>query len=557
MKKEVRNLMNRNAKRRISSKSIFNFVKSPMQKCGIAAALKSNSRGIFMFVLFLLLSAIVFADGWTSSEPSHQTLYADTITSRTDSSPVSIADSQGLYVTGNVGIGTTSPAGRLHIKDNNPVLVFSDDDPNADTSTIRITPQDSGTVAEIVFDHLTSGGNTDIDFKTHDGTSLDTRMSIIANGNVGIGTTGPAQKLDVAGTVQMTGFKMPTGASSSYVLTSDASGVGTWQAAAGGGGGGGGGWVDDGTVVRLDTSTDNVGIGTTSPGALLHLAKEDAVTNAVTTLQTLTHTTTGTAALGFGSGIKFQLEKSDGTLDTDAGGIEVAWSGAVNNANLYFRTMGARVGKMTESGQLRVFGNAPGIFGQASDTGGTYFQIFPWFTFTALLINHQGSGKLMQLQDGGVDKFVIDNSGNVGIGTASTANILTVVQDSATDPIADAWTTYSSRRWKTNITKLENAMEKVLKLDGVSFNWKADGRHDIGLIAEDVGKIVPEAAAYEDNNADAKGLDYNKFVPLLIESVKELNAKTERLEEENSKLESENMKLKARLTNLEYKIGKV
>ena len=219
--------------------------------------------------------------------------------------------------------------------------------------------------------------------------------------------------------------------------------------------------------------------------------------------------------------------------------------------------MGARVGKMTESGQLRVFGSMPGIFGQASDTGGTYFQILPWATFTALLINHQGSGKLMQLQDGGVDKFVVDNSGNVGIGTASTANILTVVQDSATDPIADAWTTYSSRRWKTNITKLENAMEKVLKLDGVSFNWKADGRHDIGLIAEDVGKIVPEAAAYEDNNADAKGLDYNKFVPLLIESVKELNAKTERLEEENSKLESENMKLKARLTNLEYKIGKV
>src|SRR3989344_4998147 len=120
MKKEVRNLMNRNAKRRISSKSIFNFVKSQMQKCGIAAALKSNSRCIFMFVLFLLLSAIVFADGWTSSEPSHQTLYADTITSRTDGSPVSIADSQGLYVTGNVGIGTTGPSEKLVVEGSVP-----------------------------------------------------------------------------------------------------------------------------------------------------------------------------------------------------------------------------------------------------------------------------------------------------------------------------------------------------------------------------------------------------------------------------------------------------
>jgi hypothetical protein len=48
-------------------------------------------------------------------------------------------------------------------------------------------------------------------------------------GNVGIGTF-PQYKLDVAGTAQMTGFKMPTDANAGYVLTSDASGIGTWQA---------------------------------------------------------------------------------------------------------------------------------------------------------------------------------------------------------------------------------------------------------------------------------------------------------------------------------------
>jgi type II secretory pathway pseudopilin PulG len=48
-------------------------------------------------------------------------------------------------------------------------------------------------------------------------------------GNIGIGIASPAQKLDVAGTIQTTGFKMTTGATSGYVLTSDASGVGTWQ----------------------------------------------------------------------------------------------------------------------------------------------------------------------------------------------------------------------------------------------------------------------------------------------------------------------------------------
>jgi len=51
-----------------------------------------------------------------------------------------------------------------------------------------------------------------------------------SQGNLGIGTTNPVEKLDVRGVVQATGFKMPTGAAAGYALVSDASGSGSWQA---------------------------------------------------------------------------------------------------------------------------------------------------------------------------------------------------------------------------------------------------------------------------------------------------------------------------------------
>ena len=55
-------------------------------------------------------------------------------------------------------------------------------------------------------------------------------MRIKGSGNVGIGTTAPAAKLDVAGTAKMTGFQLGTTATAGQVLTTSASGVGTWQA---------------------------------------------------------------------------------------------------------------------------------------------------------------------------------------------------------------------------------------------------------------------------------------------------------------------------------------
>lgn len=93
------------------------------------------------------------------------------------------------------------------------------------------------------------------------------------SGNVGVGTTVPGGKLDVVGTVKATGFNVPTGAGVGKVLTSDASGIGTWQTPVVGLSGGGtvnyvGKFTGTGTVGNSQIFDDgtNVGIGTGAPG---------------------------------------------------------------------------------------------------------------------------------------------------------------------------------------------------------------------------------------------------------------------------------------------------
>ena len=87
--------------------------------------------------------------------------------------------------------------------------------------------------------------------------------------------------------------------------------------------------------------------------------------------------------------------------------------------------------------------------------------------------------------------------------------------------LVDAHLTISSRRWKENIVTIEGALEKIQRLRGDSFDWKANSQHDIGLIAEEVGEVVPEVVAYEENGIDARSVDYARLVALLIVGMKE------------------------------------
>jgi hypothetical protein len=96
--------------------------------------------------------------------------------------------------------------------------------------------------------------------------------------------------------------------------------------------------------------------------------------------------------------------------------------------------------------------------------------------------------------------------------------------------------TVSDQRLKTNISILTNALEKTLKLDGVSFNWNqlATGKNlqnrEIGVLAQQVQEVLPEAVT-ELKDTGYLAIRYEMLIPLLIQSVKELVIKFENLKD--------------------------
>lgn len=86
----------------------------------------------------------------------------------------------------------------------------------------------------------------------------------------------------------------------------------------------------------------------------------------------------------------------------------------------------------------------------------------------------------------------------------------------------------SDRRKKINVDPLQGAYSTLEELQGVSFMWKDTLRNDIGFIAQDVEGVIPNSVTI-DGNGDYH-MSYQKMIPYLVESVKELGGRVSTLE---------------------------
>jgi hypothetical protein len=117
---------------------------------------------------------------------------------------------------------------------------------------------------------------------------------------------------------------------------------------------------------------------------------------------------------------------------------------------------------------------------------------------------------------------------------------------------------YSDQRLKKNYRNLENSLDKVLRMRGIMYDISEEylynpedpagsaalaeaGKNEIGLIAQDLLEIVPEAVEY-DTVRDQYGIQYTRLVPILIEAIKEQNKK---IKDQDKKIEDMESKVSA------------
>ena len=145
------------------------------------------------------------------------------------------------------------------------------------------------------------------------------------------------------------------------------------------------------------------------------------------------------------------------------------------------------------------------------------------------------SGQVLKWPSSGTTLVWSDDSTGSGSGLPSGMTYASSILD-VTGQIratGDVTAFYSSdKRFKDNVTVIDNAIEKVSQIRGVEFDWNElseykEFGHDIGVIAQEVEKVVPEIVIDRDDGY--KAVNYQKLTALLIEAVKELKQEIEEL----------------------------
>ena len=396
---------------------------------------------------------------------------------------------------GNVGIGTSSPSEKLSINNASGNAYLQCISGNGNLGGVWVGDQADNYVGGFLYDN-----NIDASlFYTNNAEA----MRINSSGNVGIGVS-PSYNLDLlaSNAVSMIRTGDTTSPTLGLFVNSGSNGVGTISVDNGGHmtfdtGASGAGQTER---IRIDSS-GRVGIGTTVPSTTLSIQSSGA------------------------NGIDL---KSDSAASTNSGRLFFSTSAGTNSimsvsGNLTFRSgsiAGGSTGtermRIDSSGNVLVGTTSPLSFGSNSTEG---VMLEP----NTLVASRAHNGALYLQRsgsDGGIAYFYRDQ--------ASVGNIS--VTGSAT-----SYNTSSDYRLK-DVTGSARGLEVINELNPVSYNWKADGKADEGLIAQEVLNVVPNAVSGSEE--EMYQMDYSKLVVHLVAGMKEQQAQIEALQSEINELKN-------------------
>lgn len=386
-------------------------------------------------------------------------------------------------------------------------------------------------------------------------------------GNVGIGTASPTAKLHIAGPFRLEDGSQGNG----KVLVSDANGLASWQA------GVPNVWSASGTNI-YNSNTGNIGIGISNPGFPLNFsgASGDKISLwgnsgshygfGIQSGLLQIHSNTATDNIGFGYGSSNSFNERARIINSGELGMSLIgrmqlktgsssaglWlTNTANTSNVSFIGMAADnlVGFYGAGGvgwglTMNTTNGNVGI-GMGTASSQTPLQFSNSLGLTKISLYKGTYGDVGIGVYGGELRLQNDiPNGKVSMGVIETTGAYTELAKAehngayAFSIFGNLWangTTYASdERFKQNVTAIQSPLQKLIQLNGVEYEMKTTafaknhftpGRQ-MGLIAQNVEKIIPEAVSEMDGY---KGVDYARLVPLLIESIKELQKEVEEL----------------------------